>query len=201
MKKSFLLVFLLFLTGCDTPIISLAKLPYNAVILAFGDSLTYGVGATPEHDYPAVLAGLAAREVINEGVPGEISSEGLNRLPALLDEYQPNLLILIHGGNDLLRKIPNAQTADNLKKMIAEAQNRHIAVVMLGVPKPELFDLKSAEFYQLIAIDQHILADLDTLPEILSDQHLKSDTIHPNDEGYQLMAVNLFNLLKRAGAL
>jgi acyl-CoA thioesterase-1 len=119
----------------------------------------------------------------------------------LLDQYQPELLILIHGGNDMLRNIPNEQTADNLNRMIAEANGRHIEVVMLGVPKFNLLSLNSADFYQTVAETRQILIDLNTLPDILGDNSLKSDLIHPNDAGYQLMANNIINLLRQAGAL
>lgn len=114
MKKRLLLLIFLLLSACnERPSKTLNKLSDDAVILAFGDSLTYGSGASNQHDYPSILAKLTTREVINEGVPGEISSDALERLPALLDEYQPQLLIVIHGGNDMLRKIPEQQTADN----------------------------------------------------------------------------------------
>ena len=200
MKTPLLLVIYLLLTACSKPSKTLTKLPDDAVILAFGDSLTYGTGASAGHDYPGILSELTAREVINEGVPGEISGDGLKRLPLLLDEYQPELLILIHGGNDMLRNIPNQQTADNLNQMIAEANSRQIAVVMLGVPTLNLLKLNSADFYQTIAENQQIPVDMNTLPDILGDNSLKSDMIHPNDEGYQLMAKNIFNLLKQNGA-
>lgn len=201
MKKPILLAIFLLLTACSKPSKTLTKLPDDAVILAFGDSLTYGTGASAGHDYPGILAGLTAREVINEGVPGEISGDGLKRLPALLDEYQPELLILIHGGNDMLRNIPNQQTADNLSRMISEASSRHIEVVMLGVPTFNLLTLNSPPFYQAVAETRQIPVDLNTLPDILGDNSLKSDMIHPNDAGYQLMANNIFNLLRQTGAL
>ena len=201
MKTHFLLLIFLLLTACGEKPKTLGKLPSDAVILAFGDSLTFGTGASSRHDYPSILSKLTSLEVINEGVPGEISRDGLKRLPTLLDEYRPKVLILIHGGNDIIRQIPGEQTVSNLKQMIALANSRHIAVVMLGVPKPGLFMLDSAEFYQTIANEEKILADLETLPEILGDNGLKSDWIHPNDAGYERMAANIHNLLREAGAL
>lgn len=200
MKKTLLLIIYL-LTACYETPRPLTKLPGDAVILAFGDSLTYGAGASAGHDYPSILGKLTTLEVINEGVPGEISSDGLKRLPALLDEYHPKLLILIHGGNDIIRKIPSEQITDNLKQMITEAKNRNIEIVMLGVPQLNLMLLNSADFYRNIADSQQVLIDLDTLPDILGDNSLKSDMIHPNDAGYQLMAKNIFKLLQDAGAL
>jgi len=194
------LVLLLLLTACNRTD-TLTKLPSDAVILAFGDSLTYGTGASPQHDYPSVLAKLTTLQVVNAGHPGEISGEGVNRLPALLDTHRPDLLILIHGGNDMLRRIPPEQTADNLKQMISLARNRRIDVVMLGVPKPSILWMSSADFYQAIAEAMAVPIDLETLPEVLGDNRLKSDLIHPNDQGYEKIATQIHSLLVDSGAL
>ncbi len=201
MKKWLFASVLLFLTACGQQPPALTKLSDDAVILAFGDSLTYGTGATAEHDYPHILAQMSGREVINAGVPGEISQQGLQRLPELLDEHQPNLLILIHGGNDILRKLPASQTQNNLKAMIDEAKRRQIQVVLLGVPEFGLVFLHSAKFYEELAQAENIANDMKTLPEILANSALKSDTVHPNDQGYQRLAENIASLLKEQGAL
>ncbi|WP_024299579.1 arylesterase [Methylomicrobium lacus] len=195
------LVLLLLLTACNKSSDALTKLPSDAVILAFGDSLTYGTGASPQHDYPSVLAKLTTLQVVNAGRPGEISGDGAKRLPALLDQHQPDLLILIHGGNDMLRRIPPEQTADNLKQMITLARNRQIGVVMLGVPKPAILWMSSADFYQAIAEALNVPIDLETLPEVLGDNSLKSDLIHPNDQGYEKIATQIHSLLVDSGAL
>ena len=80
------------------------KLKDNAVILSFGDSLTYGFGAEYGFSYPDYLEKKIGLRVINEGINGELSSEGLLRLPLLL-EQKPDLVILCHVGNDILNKI------------------------------------------------------------------------------------------------
>ena len=201
MHKILLSFIFLFLSACDKPQPIFNKLSQEAVILSFGDSLTYGTGASKNADYPSILSELSSHEIINAGIPGEISLDGLPRLPNLLDEYQPELMILIHGGNDMLRKIPQQQTSSNLKQMITLANQRNIKVVMLGVPKPSLFLLSSSKFYQEVAEQQKTPIDLETLPEILSSNLLKSDTIHPNNKGYRLMAENIFNFLIETGAL
>lgn len=201
MKKWMIAWILLACAACNKTEPMLSRLPDDAVILAFGDSLTYGTGASAEHDYPYILAKLTGREVVNAGVPGEISGEGRQRLPELLDEYQPNLLILIHGGNDFLRKLPVDQTRENLKAMIAEAKQRNIAVVLLGVPQFGLIFLHSADIYAEIAESEKIPSDLETLPEIIASNELKSDAVHPNNQGYQRLAENIAALLKKQGAL
>lgn len=199
MNKIILLISLI-ITGCTEPP-SLPKLSSNSVILAFGDSLTYGSGSTQDQNYPNILSNLIHLTVVNEGVPGEISQKGVSRLPQLLDNYRPDLLILMHGGNDMLRKIKRKETAENISNMIKEAQKRNIAVFLLGVPEPTLFFLNSAQLYQTIADQFQIPAELELMPDILSDRNLKSDPIHPNNAGYKKMAERIFKRLQEAGAL
>lgn len=201
MNKIVLIGLILLINACSESPLTLPELPENAVILAFGDSLTYGSGASDGDDYPRVLSELISREVINEGLPGEISQAGAQRLPTLLDEYHPDLLILIHGGNDMIRKIPDQETITHLKSMIADAQERNISVIIMGVPKPALFLLNSAEFYQNMAEQHAIPADLITLPELLSRPEYKSDPIHLNPAGYRKLAEKIRDLLIETGAL
>ncbi|MDQ7089518.1 MAG: GDSL-type esterase/lipase family protein [Methylococcales bacterium] len=201
MKKIILCLLFIFLNACDDAKTPFSPLAEEAVILAFGDSLTYSLGTDRQTTYPAILAKLSHRKVINEGISGEISQAGLQRLPKLLDKYKPQMLILIHGGNDILRNIPRKKTIENLRQMIALAKQREINVVMLGVPSFSLLNLKSAEIYQQVAQSEMIPIDLDTLPTILSSAALKSDRVHPNTAGYQKMAEAVYTLLQDNGAL
>jgi len=201
MKRYLLGVLMLACVACGQSSAKLNKLSDDAVILAFGDSLTYGTGAAAEHDYPSILLELTGHQVVNAGVPGEISQEGLQRLPELLDEYQPQLLILMHGGNDILRKLPTVQTRANLKAMIDVARQRNIQVLMLGVPSFSLLQLRSAEFYVELAESEAVVSDLESLPEILSHNELKSDTVHPNDKGYRQLAEHIAELLRKQGVI
>ncbi len=201
MKKILLILVYILITACDRPTPVFEKLSPEAVILAFGDSITYGKGATEDASYPSILSKFSFHKVVNAGVSGEVTQTGVSRLPSLLDKHQPELLVLIHGGNDMIRKIPAQQIANNLKQMINEAKQRNIKVVMLGVPKPRLFLLDSAEIYLQVAEELNIPIDLETLPKILSDDAFKSDAIHPNQKGYRILAESIFNLLVNTGAL
>ena len=189
----------LFFAGCtESP--KLSPLSSDAVILAFGNSLTYGSGATRGHDYPAILEQFTGLKVVNAGVPGETTPEGVSRLRPLLDRHTPELLILIHGGNDMLRKLDDDSTRSNLASMIRMAKERQVSVIMLGVPKPGLI-LRSAKFYKELAREWAIPIDESILPEVLSTNRLKSDQIHPNDQGYARMAEAIHQLLQARGAL
>jgi len=192
---------LLLVSGCGEKTPQLNRLSHDAIVVAFGDSLTYGTGAKDHETYPAQLEKLTGLQVINEGIPGEVSEQGLIRLPSVLDEHQPELLILCHGGNDMLRKKNKKSLENNLTAMISEAQQRGIQVLLIGVPEPALFLLESAALYEEVAKRKNIPIESAALPEIESDNDLKSDTIHPNAAGYRKLAEAVNNLLKKAGAL
>jgi acyl-CoA thioesterase-1 len=194
-----LLAALLLAPGCGQQA-KLQALPPGAVVLAFGDSLTYGTGASEDESYPAQLAKLTGRRVLREGVPGEVSAAGLKRLPGALDEHQPSLLLLCHGGNDFLRRLPAAEAAANVRAMIRLAKSRGIDVVLIGTPEPG-FTLSTAAFYADIAKEFRIPYQGDVLSKILRDSSLKADQVHPNAAGYRLMAQRVFELLKKSGAV
>jgi len=194
------LFLLLALTACSGGDADLPRLDANATILSFGDSLTRGTGADDGESYPDILAQLTGRSIINAGIPGELSEQGLKRLPALLDEHQPDLLILCHGGNDLLRKKDLGQMGANVRAMIKLAQDRAIPVVLLGVPQPTIF-LSTAEIYSEIAESTGTLLIEDIIADVLSDNTLKSDPAHPNKQGYQRIAEEIYTVLQDAGAV
>lgn len=195
-RTLWLIVLALWLVGCDRAPPP-RPLEADAVALAFGDSLTYGTGAPAGASYPEVLAGLLDRRVINAGVPGEVSADGRERLPVLLEAHQPGLVILLHGGNDLLRRKDQAETAANLRAMVEMARAAGAEVVLLGVPKPGLF-LSAADFYADLARELRLPYDGDTVAEILGDARLKSDTVHPNAAGYQRLAESVHRLITGA---
>ncbi|MCG8325651.1 MAG: arylesterase [Thiotrichales bacterium] len=196
----FSVVLLFSVFACSDDRADFPGLPADAVILAFGNSLTYGTGAGRDKSYPAVLQSLSGRRVINAGNPGEVSADGLRRLPALLDQHNPGLLILCHGGNDILRKKKMDAMQANVRKMIKLARDRNITVVLLGVPRFGLF-LSSAPEYGQIAEDTEVIFIEDLLPDILGDNDLKADSVHPNAAGYRKMAETIFATLKDSGVL
>jgi len=178
----------------------LPLLAADATILAFGDSLTAGSGAADTESYPAVLTRLTGRRVINAGVPGEVSADGVKRLPGLLERERPVLLILCHGGNDLIARRDHQLIADNLRAMIRTAGERGVPVLLVAVPALGL-TLKPPNLYQELAREFRIPLERKALAHILGKGTLKSDYIHPNAAGYRLLAEALAELLKKSGAL
>ena len=187
------------LAGCgDAP--KLARLAPDAVVLAFGDSLTYGTGAPEADSYPAQLERLIQRKVVRAGVPGEVSAQALARLPAALEEHQPKLLVLCIGGNDFLRNLSQAEAAANLRRMIAMAKSKGSDVLLIGAPEKGLL-VTPPKFYAELASDLRVPYEGKVIGKILRNAELKSDPIHPNARGYRLMAERVAELLKQSGAL
>ena len=191
--------FALLLAACGGSA-KLDPLDANDVVLAFGDSLTFGTGARPSESYPAVLERNIGRKVVNAGVPGEASAEGLARLPEVLEEVRPKLLILCHGGNDFLRRLDESKAADNVRAMIRLARGKGVAVVLLATPKPGLPPYVP-KFYGEIAAGERIPFEEDVIKAVLIDNRLKSDMVHPNATGYAQIAAALQRVLKKSGAI
>ena len=195
-----LLAFALLAFGCGEKVPRLSRLGPGDVVVAFGDSLTYGTGAAEHESYPAVLGQLIGRTVVRAGVPGEVTAQSLRRLPAVLDEYQPRLVIVCLGGNDMLRKVNPAEIKRNLEVMLKELEQRRISAVLIGVPRPALLT-SAAGFYGELAQDFGVPYEGEVVTSVLYSSDLKSDPIHPNARGYRKIAEALAKLLRDAGAV
>lgn len=188
------------LAGCGERVPRVAAVAPDEVIVAFGDSLTYGTGAAESESYPAVLAQLIGRKVVRAGVPGEVTAQGLARLPRVIEEHRPALMIVCLGGNDMLRRVEEAQVRKNLAEIVRTIRARGIAVVLVGVPKPALITSAPA-FYAEVAKEFGIPYEGNVVTEVLHQLDMKADPIHPNAKGYRRMAEAIAELLKKAGAI
>lgn len=187
------------LAGCsERP--KLERLSGDAVVLAFGDSLTFGTGAADEESYPAQLERLIGRRVVRAGVPGEVTAQALERLPAALDEHAPRLLLLCIGGNDFLRRLGTQQAERNVREMVKLAHSRGVSVLLIGTPEPG-FTVSPPAFYAGIAKEFRVPYEASIIGEVLKDRTLKADPIHPNARGYKIIAERLAERLKQSGAI
>jgi lysophospholipase L1-like esterase len=171
----------------------------DMTILAVGDSLTHGYGAPEGQSYPALLSKMTGYHIINAGVNGETSEEGLRRLPKLLATHHPKLTILCFGGNDILQRKSLAALKTNLIQMIEMTKASGSDVLLIAVPNMTLFGLDPLDLYEEIAQETDIPLLSGIFSEILSQPSLKSDQVHPNAAGYQKLAEAVYESLKENG--
>jgi lysophospholipase L1-like esterase len=178
-----------------------AKAYQQRPILAFGDSLTFGLGAEPYQSYPAMLQRMSGIKVVNAGVSGEVSTDGLKRLNTQLEQHQPALLILCHGGNDILRGLSKEALKTNLSAMVRLAREKQIEVLVVGMPDISALGFRALPLYKEVAKEHGTMYESGIIGKIMRNAGLKSDRIHPNAEGYRLMAEAFYDLLKEEGRL
>jgi len=159
----------------------------GANVIAFGDSLTAGYGAQPGEDYPSRLSALVGVPVINAGVSGDTTQSALARIDGDVLSKDPRIVIVGLGGNDFLNSIPIAATETNLRTIAQKIEGAGAMVVLLGFRFPS-FNADYEAMYERVAKDEHCLLVPRITRNILNDPTLKSDAIHPNARGYQLMA-------------
>jgi len=201
MGAALLICCLLFnLVGCSRQDATLKPLAAEGLVLAFGDSLTKGTGAPEQQSYPAHLSRLIERRVINAGVPGELSRDGVERLSAVLDEFQPTLVLICHGGNDVLQRRDRFALRTNLQQMVETVQAQGIDVVLIAVPKIGLL-ASDLDLYANVAKQLHVPLLEEKLGELLFAPEYKSDAVHLNGKGYGQLAQAVAELLEEYGAL
>lgn len=187
----------LLLVGCSH---QLTPLPAGSTILAFGDSLTAGYGVSRQDSYPEVLAKITGHPVINSGISGETTTQGLARFSQVIDETKPALIILMEGGNDILQNLNPAQTKANLQQMITLAKQKNIQILLVAVPAKSLFSA-SAGFYKELAQENGLPLEDKIIAELEKDPRYKSDYVHFNSQGYKLLAEKIAQDLTKHGAL
>jgi acyl-CoA hydrolase len=193
------------LCACSDPV-HYSTLPSGSKVLAFGDSVTHGTGAERGEDYPAHLARLSGWEIINAGIPGDMARDARKRLPALLREHQPDLVIIELGGNDFLRKRSAALVGADLRDMVLQVKQADAIPVLVAVPRLSLLRastgmLEDDRLYATLAEEEQILLIDDIFSQVLSDSDLRADRIHPNAQGYRELATGIAAQLRSAGLL
>jgi lysophospholipase L1-like esterase len=164
-------------------------------IICFGDSITWGYGAARGEDFPSALAKLIDIPVINAGIDGDVSSEGLKRLDSDVLDREPLLVIIEFGGNDFLRKIPKELTLNNIKEMVERIQAKGAMVAIADVSAgPFLKEYRVA--FGKIAGEKGTIFIPGILSGIVTHSNLKSDFIHPNAQGYKLIAEKVYLAIK-----
>ena len=180
-------------------------LPAGSVVVALGDSITHGVGASEQSAWPANLARLSSWQVLNAGVSGDTIAQALARLPALLQEYKPALVIVSIGGNDFLRRQPSSTTHANIAAILRTVKESGSRAVLIGVPKltlgAALGIFSDHELYEELAKESRVPLLSDAWGNVMKQSRLMSDQIHPNAVGYAEFTASLEKFLRKQGFL
>jgi acyl-CoA thioesterase I len=220
MHKAFIVIICVLAAACGTntenrvepaarrtgvPPVSNATASARPRVVVLGDSLTAGLGLPIEESYPSLLqksindAGLRY-EVVNAGVSGDTSAGGLSRLDWAL-EGDVKVLIVALGGNDALRALPVEELRKNLSTIIERAEARHIQVVLAGMEAPRNFgrdyDVRFHQVYPDVAKEYMVPLVPFLLQDVAGIERLNQrDGIHPTAEGAQIVAKNVWTVLK-----
>lgn len=188
---------------CTKHAVEVQAIPAGATVLVLGDSISYGTGA--EHgtqDYPTLLARKTGWQVINAGIAGDVSSGGLSRLPGLLAQHRPRLVIIELGGNDFLRQMVPARVEENLKSIVHLVQQTDAAAILIAMPEVSLAGpLSDHPLYARAAEATGALLVPNAVSAVLSDGRLRADQVHPNAEGYRQLADALTKQFHDLGVL
>ncbi len=155
-------------------------------IVAYGDSLIKGVGATEGNDFISLVSEKIGKPIINEGTPGETSAQGLARIETIV-AHKPDMAIVLFGGNDVLQRVDDATTFSNIRAIIFQLEEKDIEVVLLGVQGGAIGDPYKKEFEKL-AKEFKLVYVSNVLDDLFADRRYMSDSVHPNDAGYAIIA-------------
>ena len=193
------LLFAWLLNACDrmpTP----TPIPPGATVVAFGDSVTFGTGAASGEDWPSRLAERSGWTVVNAGVPGDTAEHARDRIEAVLTQYQPALVVIEIGGNDFLRRRPQAAVKDDVRRIVQSVRQSGAQAVLVAVPQVSLLGILSgaksdAPIYRELALEEGVPLVEKVFSAVLSRPDLCADNIHPNAEGYRQMAATIYAFL------
>jgi acyl-CoA thioesterase-1 len=175
------------------------------VVVAFGDSLTAGFGAEPGNSYPDFLqkdldkAGLKWR-VVNAGVSGDTTTDGVNRLSEVL-AYKPRIVIVEFGGNDGLRGLQIDATRANLEQIVRTLRESGAEVVLAGMTLPPNYGPEYIRSFEKIYQDLAARYKLTRIPFLLEGvatrpELMQRDKLHPTAQGNAIVAETVLRYLR-----
>lgn len=169
--------------------------PSGENIISFGDSLTYGTGATEGMDYPSQLSRMMSRPIINAGVPGDTTASAVARLEKDVFSRSPQIVLITLGGNDLKNGVAKEEARHNLKIIIKSIQDLGALVVIGGIEVP-FWGKGFGEVYKQLSDELGAVLIPNIFEGIMGNRELMSDRIHPNDAGYTIMAKKFYDAVK-----
>ena len=194
---------LLALAACSRPP-KRPALPAGSVVLAFGDSVTYGTGASAGEDWPALLSAATGWRIVNAGIPGDTAQNGRERIADLLREHRPALVIIEIGGNDFLQRRSPRQVKEDVRAILSAVRQSGAKVVLVAVPEVSLLSAvvqrpSDAALYAELGKEEKVPVIANVFADVLANSSLRADAIHPNARGYRKMAEGIVAELKKLG--
>lgn len=194
----------IFLMACGDKVQRLESLNYGDTILAFGDSVTFGYGVDPQYSYPQVLTEISPWKVLNKGISGERSDQARNRIKEALIETNPKIVIIELGGNDFLQRRNLQAVKEDLRAIIQEVKSFGAIPILVAVPSLSVAAAitgspSDSSIYQELGKEENINVISDVFSNILGQESLKQDHIHPNQAGYKVLAEDIYRELGKMG--
>ena len=192
LKKFFCFLFLVcVLVSCSNN----KQIKFNNVV-CFGDSLTEGYGSTDGKTYPYYLQQLVNVPVINKGIDGNTTKDGLDRLDDIL-QFKNSLVIVEFGANDFFWQVPMQETKNNIEQIVKSLKQNNCTVVLVSTEDKHLLITNNLyDILKTVAKENNILFIDGILNEIWDDRSLFSDEVHPNSDGYKLVADKIYKNIK-----
>jgi len=190
LKKLFVLsaaVCFFIVSGCAQKAAIQPKL--EKTIVCFGDSLTHGTGASNGETYPYFLQKFTNLTVVNAGVHGDTSQQGLERINEIF-QFKPFMVLIEFGANDFFKKIPIATTKKNIEAIVDKIQASGATAVILCTEDNQLPELR--RILVEISNDKNAPIVSGILNEIWTNRTLFADDLHPNSAGYKIVAEKVF---------
>jgi acyl-CoA thioesterase-1 len=182
----------------------------SRTLLVVGDSLSAEYGLPRGSGWVALLEQQLGRDkspwkVLNASISGDTSAGGRARLPALLKQHQPSIVVIELGGNDALRGFSMMMTEDNLQEMIQTCQSMHAKVMLVGMQVPPNYGADyAAQFSNLFTrlAKKHKAAVVPFLLKGIADapnaaEQFQADRIHPTAQAHPRMLANVWAELKK----
>ena len=169
--------------------------PTGDNIICFGDSLTFGTGASQGMDYPSQLSRMIGQPITNAGVSGDTTATAIARLPEAVLSPAPRIVLITLGGNDLKNRVPKEKAFANLKTIIDAIQEQG-ALVIIGEIDIPFYGRGFGDAYEEVCDETGSLLIPNIFKGVIGNPYLMSDPIHPNDAGYTVMAKHFYETIK-----
>lgn len=163
-------------------------------LICFGDSITFGYGVKPGEDYPTLLSKMINMPVINAGLDGDTSITALKRMKADVLDKKPFLVLIEFCGNDFLKDVPQDATINNIKEMVLKIQKEGAITAIVDVSAGLFLRDYRVKFSKLAEETGSIFIPA-VLSGIITNPSMKSDFMHPNPEGYKIIAERIYRVI------